>query len=200
MFIGTGEGMDDIDEFEPKSFAGQLLGIADINRVFEFVRTNVKDTPTKEDIGRMSRGDYTFRDFQKQLESVKDMPLNKFMGMMGMNSNIFNGEDGKEKMRQMTVMLDSMTQKELDSPDLLLSSKTRKSRCKRIANESGRPVSEFNQLVTAFKQLKKGLQVAASAGRNKRGMAAQMGQIQKAMGGMGQNIDMKALMKMAGKQ
>jgi len=191
MFLGTGEHMDDFDEFDPKSFASQLLGIANFSKVFEFVKDNVKEGPTKEDLQRLQSGQFTFRDFQKQMENVKDMPISKFAGMMGLG-NLLSEEDGKDKLKNMMVIMDSMTSKELDNPSLLLDGKTKKSRIERIATGSGRSIAEVNELLTAFKQLKGGIKFATQAGKGK-SLTSQMGKLQRSMGGLGQNIDLKGL-------
>lgn len=185
LFIGTGEHMEDIDEFDPKAFACQLLGMANIPKIIEFVQETVTTTPSREDIQRLKSGDFSFRDFQKQLENFKDMPINKFIGMLGFNNPNIGEEDGKMKLRSMMVIMDSFTNAELDNPDLLISHKSRKSRIDRISRGSGKSGAEVNQLLESFKQLKNGLKVANKMGRGGRGMSSQMGQIQKVMSGMG---------------
>jgi signal recognition particle subunit SRP54 len=184
LFIGTGEHMDDLDEFEPQSFASQLLGMANIPKVLEFVKENIREQPSKEDMIRLQTGEFSFRDFQKQLDNFKDMPINKFVGMLGINSNL-GEEDGKAKLKSMMVILDSMTNNELDNAEFLTTHKTRKSRIDRISRGSGRSIAEVNQLLESFKQLKTALKMATKMTRNKGGMASQMGKVQKMMSGMG---------------
>jgi len=191
MFIGTGEFMDDFDEFDPKAFASQLLGIANLHKVFEFVKDNVKEGPSVEDLKRIQSGQFSFRDFQKQMESVKDMPISKFAGMMGLG-NLLSEEDGKDKIKNMMVIMDSMNNKELDDPTLLLDSKSKKSRIERIARGSGRSISEVNDLITAFKQLKGGFKHFSQQGRGK-SLTSQMGKLQRSFNSMGQKFDMNGL-------
>jgi len=190
MFLGTGEFMDDFDEFDPKAFASQLLGIANFHKMFEFVKENVKEGPTQEEIKRIQSGNFTFRDFQKQMESVKDMPISKFAGMMGLG-NLLTEEDGKDKIKNMMVILDSMTNKELDDPSYLLDSKTKKSRIERIARGAGRSIAEVNELLTAFRQLKGGFKQFTNQSRGS--LTSKMGKLQRTMNSMGQSFDMKGI-------
>jgi signal recognition particle subunit SRP54 len=186
LFLGTGEHMEDLDEFEPKGFASQLLGMANIPKVLEFVKENIKEQPSKEDMMRLQTGEFSFRDFQKQLDNFKDMPINKFIGMMGINTPNMGEEDGKEKLKSMMVILDSMNNGELDNPELLTTHKSRKSRIERISRGSGRSIAEVNQLLTSFSTLKKAITASIKMTKGgKGGMASQMGKIQKMMGGMG---------------
>eukprot|EP01130_Rhizamoeba_saxonica_P002253 TRINITY_DN12095_c0_g1_i1.p1 TRINITY_DN12095_c0_g1~~TRINITY_DN12095_c0_g1_i1.p1 ORF type:complete len:473 (-),score=123.65 TRINITY_DN12095_c0_g1_i1:66-1484(-) len=196
MFLGTGESEYDLDEFEPRGFAGSLLGMADIPRVIDLVKDSFQNTeqPTKDEIRRITTGQFTFRDFQKQMENVQDMPINKVMGMFGI-SGMENM--GQEKIRHMMVIIDSLTEVELDRPELLLSHKSRKTRIERISRGSGRPLVEVNQLFDVFKNLKKGM-MAATGARNQRGMAQQLQRVMssgRGMPGMPANFDMNAIMK-----
>jgi len=90
--------------------------------------------------------------------------------------------------------MDSMTNKELDDPALLLDSRTKKSRIERIARGSGRSISEVNDLLTAFKQLKGGFKQFTNQSRGK-SLTSQMGKLTRSMnmGNMGQNFDLKGI-------
>jgi len=122
------------------------------------------------------------------MESLKDMSISKFAGMMGLG-NLLTEEDGKDKIKNMMVILDSMTNKELDNPSLL-DSKTKKSRIERIAKGAGRSIAEVNDLLIAFKQLKGGIKLYS----NQRGsLTSKMGKLKRTMNNMGQSFDMNGL-------
>ncbi|MCK4483869.1 MAG: signal recognition particle receptor subunit alpha, partial [Candidatus Thorarchaeota archaeon] len=65
-FIGTGEGMDAIEPFNPTKFAGRLLGMSDIKGLIEKVRE--AQIEIDEDAAmRLMKGQFTLTDMMAQL-------------------------------------------------------------------------------------------------------------------------------------
>src|SRR5262249_46648111 len=65
--------------------------------------------------------DFTLADFRQQLEQSKRMGLMGDVpaGMPGMGDRITGGEDTGQSLRRIQGMIDAMTRKERESPDLL---------------------------------------------------------------------------------
>ncbi len=155
-FIGVGERIDDLEEFEPKRFVSRLLGMGDIETLLEKAKEIAKEkAPDKEMEKRLMSGKFNLLDFKAQLEAMSKMgPLSKVidmipgMGMAGIPKDMLNVQ--QEKLKIFKIMMDSMTQEELENPDIIKSS-----RIERIARGSGREPSEVRELLKQYNQIKK---------------------------------------------
>jgi len=155
-FIGTGERIDDIEEFEPKRFVSRLLGMGDIESLLEKAKEIAEEkAPDKEMEKRLMSGKFNLLDFKVQLEAMSKMgPLSKIidmlpgMGMAGIPKDMLNIQ--QEKLKKFKVIMDSMTKEELENPDIIKSS-----RINRIAKGSGTQPSEVRELLKQFNQIKK---------------------------------------------
>ena len=149
-FIGTGEKMQDFEIFDAKKFVARLLGFPDIGGLLKKVKEAVEDTDfSPEDL---MKGEYTLKTFYKQLEATKKMgPLNKVVEMMGISQLPKElVETSEHKMKKYKTIMDSMTEQELNNPDLIKSS-----RVTRIAKGSGSTDQEVKALLKQFNMGKK---------------------------------------------
>jgi signal recognition particle subunit SRP54 len=69
-FIGTGEHMTDIEEFEPQSFVNRLLGLGDLKKLFEVVKDILPEGDQEKMIESITSGNFTFRTMKMQYGSV----------------------------------------------------------------------------------------------------------------------------------
>jgi signal recognition particle subunit SRP54 len=94
------------------------------------------------------------QDFLDNLRRVRKMgPLSQIMNMMpGMNrfQDQINQEDMEKNLQRVEAIILSMTPAERSNPKLLNAS-----RRKRIADGSGVEVSDINQLIKQFRDMKK---------------------------------------------
>jgi signal recognition particle subunit SRP54 len=130
---------------------------------------NVAD---EKQIKRMMSGKLTMNDFLLQIESVKKMgSLRKIIealpGFSQANLQSENIEEIEGKMKYWRAMIQGMTPKERDDPDLLNSQ-----RIKRIAKGTGVAEREVKDLLNRYKQAKSVMK--ASKGRQFRAMMKQM--------------------------
>jgi len=155
IFIGIGEKIDDIEEFKPEGFVGRLLGMGDLEALLE----KTKEAFTEEqaqDMGRkMLKGDFNLLDLYEQMQSMKKMgPLNKLVemvpGMGGMNipKEMLKNQEGK--IEKWKFLMDSMTQNELEDPEVITGS-----RIERISKGSGINTSELRGMLKQYRQSKK---------------------------------------------
>ena len=154
-FIGTGEKADDIEIFNPKSFVSRLLGMGDLELLLEKAKDVVKEEDAEEMSKKLLKGDFNFVDLYNQMQAMKKMgPLNKIIelipgfGSMNIPKEMLDIQD--EKLKKWKFMLDSMTKKELEDPDLLDGN-----RIERIAKGAGVSASEVRELIKQYKQSKK---------------------------------------------
>ncbi|KAL6080529.1 Signal recognition particle [Balamuthia mandrillaris] len=158
-FIGTGEHIDEFEEFEVRPFVSKMLGMGDMEGLFKKIKNVVpkEDQPYLYD--RLTQGLFSLRDMYAQFSSILKMgPLNKVMEMLpGMGGLLKEGmqQDSARKIKIYMTIMDSMTDEELDDSKILL--KNAQSRILRIARGSGRSVKEVNELLEQYKHFEKAM-------------------------------------------
>jgi len=151
-FIGTGEKIDDFELYDPKRFVSRLLGLGDLETLLEKVKeADIK----KESVEKIVEGKFTLQDFLEQIESMGKMGSFKQiasmipgMGMMKLPENIMETQEGK--MKKFKYIIQSLTLKERENPEIIDSS-----RIKRCAKGAGVSESEVRDLLKQYEQLKK---------------------------------------------
>ena len=69
MFIGTGERIDDLEQFSPTHFVGRMLGMGDIKALLEMAES-LELQIDKGQAKRLLGGKMTIEDFCAQMENV----------------------------------------------------------------------------------------------------------------------------------
>lgn len=152
-FIGTGEKVDDFEKFESDRFISRLLGMGDIKSLIEMAEESLK--PEDVDVDLL-KGKFTLKDLYKQLEALKKMgPFQKLMQMLPLGGFGIDLDDQmyqitEDKLKKFKVMMDSMTEEELNEPKIIGGS-----RIKRIARGSGTTTAEVNELIKYHKVMQK---------------------------------------------
>lgn len=165
-FIGTGEKVDDFEKFESDSFISRLLGMGDIKSLIEMAEESLK--PEDVDVDFL-KGKFTLNDLYKQLEALKKMgPMKKLIQMLPLGGLGIDFDDQmyqitEDKLKTFKVMMDSMTEEELNEPKIIGGS-----RLKRIARGSGTTTAEVNELVKYHRMMQKMIKSLTSGrGRGK---------------------------------
>jgi signal recognition particle subunit SRP54 len=151
-FIGTGEKIDDLEQFVPSSFVGRLLGMGDVKALVDKVREAEVAVPQKK-ARAFLEGKFTLKDMYDQMVAVRKMgPLKKLMGMVPGGINIPDDamETAEKRLDTWRVIIQSMTKEEVEDPKLLDSSRAR-----RIARGSGHTEKEVKELVNQYFMMKK---------------------------------------------
>ena len=150
IFIGTGEKMNQIQEFHAESFVLRLLGYRDPKGFIRMATEFANQDEYKKWLQHIQNGKMTIRDWKEQLTNLQKMgQLSSIMQMMGLKGDFFKEENIDRKFKSYMVILDSMANRELDGSvqDVL----KQPTRLERIARGSGRSVREVNEL---FEQIK----------------------------------------------
>ena len=172
FFIGSGERIDDLEEFVPTRFVGRLLGMGDLKSLMDMVR-DAEVVVDEKMTQRMMSGKMTMNDLLVQFEQMK-----KFGSLKKVLEHIpgFSGQvDAKEldraedRVRVYKSIIQSMTGEEKVDPEVINSS-----RLKRIAKGSGRSEKDVRELLSRYKQMK--AMVKTSKGRELRQMMRRMGE------------------------
>jgi signal recognition particle subunit SRP54 len=165
-FIGTGEGMDAIEPFNPTKFVGRLLGMSDIRGLIEKVKE--AQIEVEEDaVKRIMKGQFSLKDMMAQLKQLKKMgPIGKVMEMLGLQYKLPEGiaEIQEENMKRWEVIMNSMTKEEMDEPKLI-----KASRIKRIARGSGTSQKDVRDLLKQHEQMKKMMKQMGKQRRGRKG-------------------------------
>jgi signal recognition particle subunit SRP54 len=184
-FIGVGEKIEDLEEFEPKRFVSRILGMGDIETLLEKAEQLQKDQQLEKGMEeRLMKGDFNLKDYRAQINAMKKMgSLSKIinmipgLGMAGIPKDMLDMQE--DKLKIYNHILDSMTEYELENPD-----KINSSRIERIARGSGTEPSDVRELLKQYKQIKK--MVKAMKGKDIEKMTKRMGKgAFKGMPGMG---------------
>jgi signal recognition particle subunit SRP54 len=165
-FIGTGEGMDAIEPFNPTKFVGRLLGMSDIRGLIDKVKE--AQIEVEEDaVKRIMKGQFSLKDMMAQLKQLKKMgPIGKVMEMLGLQYKLPEGiaEIQEENMKKWEVIMNSMTKEEMDEPKLI-----KASRIKRIARGSGTSQKDVRDLLKQHEQMKKMMKQMGKQRRGRKG-------------------------------
>ncbi len=171
FFIGTGERIDDLEEFAPTRFVGRLLGMGDLKALMEMVKQADVEVDEKR-VKRMMSGKLTMDDLMYQFDQMKKFgSLKKVLEHIpGLSSQVDTKELDKaeDKVKVYRSIIQSMTGQEKSDPDSINSS-----RLKRIARGSGRSEKDVRELLTRYKQMKS--LVKTSKGREFRQLMRGMG-------------------------
>ncbi|MEO0115476.1 MAG: signal recognition particle protein [candidate division WOR-3 bacterium] len=150
-FIGTGEKIEDLEEFYPDRIASRILGMGDIASLVEKVESVIEIEDQKKAAEKFIKGEFDLEDFLNQLKAIKKMgSLSKLLAMVPGAQAALGGLnlDEVDFTRTEAIIL-SMTKEERKKPEIIDGS-----RRKRIASGSGTTVEEVNRLLKEFKQVK----------------------------------------------
>jgi signal recognition particle subunit SRP54 len=149
--VGVGEKYVDLDVFHPDRMASRILGMGDVLTLIEKVEAEVDRKEAEKLAHRVAKDKFTLEDLRAQLQQVKKMgPLSSLVSMIPGAGKI-NEEDIDEKgVVRMQAILDSMTKKERELPQIIDGKRKR-----RIAKGSGTTVQEINRLLKQYLQMKK---------------------------------------------
>ncbi|NCO11809.1 signal recognition particle protein, partial [Candidatus Pacearchaeota archaeon] len=154
IFIGTGEKPHDLEHFEPESFLSRLLGMGDLKSLMEKIQS-LDSEKLKQSQKNIQEGKLTLRDVQAQLESAESIGgMEKIMSMMpGLGKareKITDAqlEQQQKKMKNYKNAINSMTEEEINNPELLEKQTTR---IQRIAKGAGVSTTDIRALIKQYK-------------------------------------------------
>jgi signal recognition particle subunit SRP54 len=163
-FAGTGEKLDQFEVFVPERLAGRILGMGDVIGLVEKAAEAVE----AEDAARLERklrtASFDFNDFLAQFRMMRRMgPLENILGMLPGMSNVQGLSIDEKQLKRTEAIVLSMTNEERARPGILNAK-----RRQRIARGSGCTVTEVNELLRRFDQMRK---MMKSTGKMKKMMA-----------------------------
>jgi signal recognition particle subunit SRP54 len=170
MFIGTGERIDDLEQFSPTRFVGRMLGMGDIKALLEMAKS-LEVQADENQAKRLLGGKMTIEDFYAQMENVGKMGfknvIDNLPGLSGMvKEDQLDALQGK--MEKWRFIIQSMTKDEKRNPDII-----NDSRRKRIARGAGITEHDVKELVKQYNNSK--TMMKQTKGRQMQGMLRRFG-------------------------
>jgi len=154
IFLGTGEHFDEFQTFEAQSFVSRLLGMGDLKGLFQTITEAMPLDKQPELLNKISKGQFSLRDLYEQFQNLQKMgPMGQIMQMIpGMAQLMPKGaeKEGVRRIKQFMVMMDSLTDDELDCVVVMSDS-----RRVRVAKGSGSSHAEVAQLLEEYKRMEK---------------------------------------------
>ena len=190
-FVGVGEKYDAIEPFYPDRIAQRILGMGDVLSLIEEVQGKIDEDEAQKQLQKMTSNQFTLEDFRSQLGQFKKLgSMSKIMKMLpeqltgGLQLSDEQSEQVESQMKRTEAIIDSMTKGERNNHKVIDAS-----RKTRIAKGSGSTISEVNQLLRQYEQMKKMMQqmnrgglFGKLAGKAMGGLGGGLGSL---MGGMG---------------
>ncbi len=150
-YLGVGEGVDAIEEYNPGRLASRILGMGDILGLIEKAEASFDQEQAEQQAEKLMRGEFTLEDFAKQLKQMRKMgPLGQILdmmpGQMGQVARQVDPNEAEDQLKQIEAVINSMTVSERRNPKLLNASRRR-----RIARGCGLDVQVVNQVMKRFR-------------------------------------------------
>ena len=150
-FIGVGEKIDQFEAFHPDRLAGRILGMGDVISLVEKAAEAISEDEARRMEEKLRTASFDLNDFLQQFKMLKKMgPLENILGMIPGMDKIKDSSVDEKQLKRVEAIILSMTLQERARPDILNAR-----RRQRIARGSGVHVSEVNNLILRFTQMRK---------------------------------------------
>jgi signal recognition particle subunit SRP54 len=151
--LGTGEKLDQLEDFHPRRIAGRSLGQGDVVSLVERAAETIDQEKAEKLAAKMKKGEFDLDDLAGQLQQMRQM--GGMQGIMSMLPGIGKMKDQMSQagfddamLKRQEAIIKSMTKQERRKPDVLNGSRRR-----RIAMGSGVDVPEVNKLLKMHRQM-----------------------------------------------
>jgi len=163
-FLGVGESVDAIEEYNPDRLASRILGMGDMLGLIEKAEAAFDQQEAEKQAEKLMKGEFSLEDFAKQLKQMRKMgPLGQIMemlpGQMGQVARQVDPREAEDQLKQIEAVINSMTVEERRNPKLLNASRRR-----RIARGSGLEVQMVNQVMKRFRETQRLIKTLQKSG------------------------------------
>lgn len=174
-YIGTGEKLEDLQEFNPEGMANRILGMGDIVELAKRAQEIYDEKEAEKIAEKFRKNKFDFDDFMKQIQQIKKMGSLKDLASMipGVGKAIKDIDIDDNAFKGIEAIISSMTPYERANPDIITGT-----RRQRIAKGSGTTLQEVNRLLKQFADMRKMMQMAGKM-QNPVAMTRKLRQLQK---------------------
>jgi len=151
-FLGTGEGIEALEVYDPGRLSSRILGMGDMIGLIERAEAAFDEKTARQQAERMMKGEFTLEDFANQLRQMRKMgPIQQILDMLpgglGQAARGIDPKDAERQLKMTEAIISSMTAQERRRPDVLNASRRR-----RIARGSGTDVQDVNRILKQFRE------------------------------------------------
>ena len=177
-FVGTGEKLEDIQEFNPEGMASRILGMGDIVELAKRAQEIYDQKEAERLQQKIKKNKFDFEDFLNHIHQIKKMGNIKDLGSMipGVGKAIKDIDIDDSAFNSLEAMINSMTPYERHNPEII-----NQSRRQRIAKGSGNTIQAVNRFIKQFEDTRKMMKAATNM-KNPMKMMGQLKQAQAALG------------------
>ena len=160
-FIGTGEKLENLEDFHPDRMASRILGMGDVLTLIEDATANFNEQEAMKMAEKIKKNSFTLDDLKDQMMQIKKMgPLKSILTKLpGVDKQLKDVDIDDKVIDRMYSIILSMTMKEREKPSII-----DYSRKKRIAAGSGMKLEDVNKLLKQFEQMQKLMKKFGSKG------------------------------------
>ena len=154
-YVGTGEKMEDIQEFNPEGMANRILGMGDIVELAKRAQ-EVYDLKEAERLQeKLKKNKFDFDDFLRQIQQIKKMGDIKDLAAMipGVGKAIKDIDIDNNAFKGIEAIINSMTPYERQNPEIIKGSRRQR---------SGTTLQEVNRLLKQFEETRKMMHLATN--------------------------------------
>jgi signal recognition particle subunit SRP54 len=154
-FIGVGEKLEELEEFNPDRIASRIVGMGDVVSLVEKAQEIFDISEMEKSAKKMQKGQFDLNDLLSQIRNMKKMGgigniLNLLPGAGKIKEHLGKISGFEKEIKLQEALILSMTKKEKNNPDILNSSRKH-----RIAKGAGSTIQEVNRLLKKYKQMQK---------------------------------------------
>ncbi len=173
-FLGTGEGVEAIEVYDPGRLSSRILGMGDMIGLIERAEAAFDEKTARQQAEKMMKGDFTLDDFANQLRQMRKLgPMQQILemlpGNLGQAARGIDPKDAERQLKMTEAIISSMTAQERRHPDVLNASRRR-----RIARGSGTDVQDVNRILKQFREAQRLMKTLQKTG-GRRGLPGLFG-------------------------
>lgn len=165
-FVGTGEKLDDFEQFYPDRMASRILGMGDMLTLIERAQSTFDEENSKKLEARIKENTFDMNDLLDQMKQIQKMgSIKQILGMLpGVGNKLDDVDVDDKQVKRIEAMILSMTPAERAKPSII-----NPQRKKRIAAGSGNAVPDVNRLLKQFEDMQKMMKQLGVMGKNSKG-------------------------------
>lgn len=152
-YVGSGEKIDDLENFFPDRMASRILGMGDIVSLVEEIQSKVDEKQAEKTSRRMMQGQFDLVDMLSIMKQMNKLgPLSKIMALVPNAPKLSSEQIDQAQiaLKRTEVIINSMTKEERRRPEMI-----KANRKLRIASGSGTTPKDVNNLLESYEQMKK---------------------------------------------
>lgn len=165
-FVGTGEKLDDFEQFHPQRMASRILGMGDMLTLIERAQSTIDEDEAQRLANKLKEEKgFDMNDLLEQMKQIKKMgPIKQIVGMLpGVGDKLKDVDIDDRQLLRIEAMITSMTPAERAKPSII-----NPNRKKRIAAGSGNTVADVNRLLRQFEEMQKMMKQLGVMGKTAR--------------------------------